>query len=76
MSNAVELKEDLKYDSIWSLARNLKVGFRQVFFIDISSMDLESFYNLKYAAIKGKKKKYTKELDILKSKLQRRAVEE
>lgn len=51
------------------------MGFRKICFFDITDLELESFYNLKYASTKGKKKKVEKEIDILKNKLQRRITE-
>ena len=64
------------YEAIWGLAISLGIGFRKMSFIDISSMDLESFYNLKYVVTKAKKKNINKELDILKNRLQRKVTEE
>jgi hypothetical protein len=57
------------------LAETIGIGFRKVSFIDISSMELESFYNLKYSELKGKPKKISKEIDILRNKLRRRVTE-
>ena len=38
----------MKYRVIWALAYSLGVGLRMLRFIDISNLELEAFYNLKY----------------------------
>lgn len=74
--NNLQLESAAKYKICWSLGNHFGLKMSKVCFIDISHIDLESFYNLKYTSNKGKKKKINKQLDILKNKIQRKIIEE
>ena len=64
----------MKYRVIWSLAYSLGVGLRMLRFIDISNLELEAFYALKYDQRKKSKPtknnatKKTKKINKSKSK--------